>query len=171
MKICNNLHDLRSLSLPEQSSTVPGEMLYRGDRSSARRSLGWNKAQQPRTLEQGSTVPAGAELDGPWSKAQQGSSEQCSMITWLVQGSINQEHWSKARPCPPEQGSMVPGARLNRDDRSNARRSLGWSKAQQLRTLILLSVLSQSRAGHPLVLSRQKTGPQGGVITVIAGYQ
>ena len=51
--------------LPEQGSTAPGARLDRDDRSNTRRSLGWSKARQPRVLEQGSTVPAGAGLDGP----------------------------------------------------------------------------------------------------------
>ena len=58
--------------LPELGSTALGAWLDRGGRRSALRSLGWSKARQPRALEQGSTVPAGAELNGPWSKALQG---------------------------------------------------------------------------------------------------
>ena len=45
----------------------------------------------------------------------------------------SQGHRSRARQCLPEQGSTAPGARLDRDDRSRAQRSLGWSKAQQPR--------------------------------------
>ena len=70
--------------LPEQDSTARGARLDWDDRSSALRSLGWSKARQPRALKQGSTVPAGARLDGPWSKARQGSLEKsCSTIAWL----------------------------------------------------------------------------------------
>ena len=58
--------------LLEQSSTAPGANLDRDDRSSAQRSLGWSKARQPRALEQRSTLPSGAGLNGSWSKARQG---------------------------------------------------------------------------------------------------
>ena len=109
--------------LPEQGSTAPGARLDRDDRSNARRSLGWSQAPQPRALEQGSTVPA-------WSKAQR-PLEQISieMIGAVLNGRLvgarldSQGHWSNARHCLPEQGSTAPGARLDKDDRSNARRS------------------------------------------------
>ena len=67
----------RQQCLPEQRSTAPGARLIRDDQSRARRSFGWSNAGQPRALEQGSTVPTGAGLDGPWSK---GRSELCSTI-------------------------------------------------------------------------------------------
>ena len=74
----------------EQGSTgMIGVMLDR------RRSLGWSKAPQPRALEQGSTVPAGARLNGPWSMARQGWSEQCSTIAWLEQGSTTKGPWAR----------------------------------------------------------------------------
>ena len=49
-------------SLPEQGSTAPGARFDRDDRSSALRSLDWYNARQPRSLEQGPTVP-------DWSRA------------------------------------------------------------------------------------------------------
>ena len=47
----------------------------------------------------------------------------------------NQGHWNKAQQGLPEQGSTVPGAKLYRGDRSSTQQSLGWSNAQQPRTL------------------------------------
>ena len=70
-------------------------------------------------MEQGSTGMIGAVLDNR-----------------LVGAKLdNQGHWSKARQCLPEQGSTAPGARLDRDDRSSALRSIGWSKARHPRAL------------------------------------
>ena len=82
--------------------------LERDDRSDARRSLGWSKARQPRALEQGSTVPAGARLNGPWSMARQGWPAQCFTIAWMEQGSTTKS----------------TGARLDSACRSRAQRTL-----------------------------------------------
>ena len=104
---------------------APGAMLHRDDRSSALRSFSWSNARQLRAQEQGSTVPAGAELNGPLEQCSTGMIGE-GLDDRLVGARLNNPgHWSKAQQCLPEQSSTDPGARLDRDDRSRALRSLG----------------------------------------------
>ena len=108
-----------------KASTAPGAMLHRDDRSSALRSFSWSNARQLRAQEQGSTVPAGAELNGPLEQCSTGMIGE-GLDDRLVGARLNNPgHWSRAQRCLPEQSSTDPGARLDRDDRSRALRSLG----------------------------------------------
>ena len=108
---------------------VPGEKLDRDDRSSAS-TIAW--------LEQRSTTKGtGARHENAYRSNARRFLEQCStgVIGAVLDDRLvgarfpNQGHWSKAQQCLPEQGSTVPGAVLNRRDRSSAQRFLGWSKA------------------------------------------